>query len=515
MAVNSTLIYERLDDCIDKKLNAFSTRRPITYLTIYNPAIPVKSNTAYIVPDRHLFPLDTEGTPSLLIVSGKPDPKAMAASIHECICVRESCGLGKLYENVMEIIEYYKVWEEKMENILLKNGTLCELCKASVPYFGNPLTIQDENFKILDVGESDDVKYPYAFRESNSDYLSEKWIDSALSQEQKVFSRRDPFAFHYIPEHLSLLYNIFEGSHYRFQICVDANHQDLVREDAIRITILGNYIQKFFEINGFKPKFQGNHLRTQLLAYLTGNRKARKALEVSLRFIGWKATDTYQCGIVMRNKDPLSDMGIDYFSQKWEEGHSACISFTHQNMICLLINRTRDTQENSQALLQQNGVKYHCTVGLSTPFNHFFDFPLFLTQAKAAIKIGLQDRNAAVLYPFEQYRLNYIVKHGIASLPIKALIPEKINDLILYDQQNQRELCKTLIVYLKNNMNIPNSVKELYLHRSTFIYRLNRIKEITAINFENKKECLYLELLFFEIGGPFMRQAEAPTLQAL
>lgn len=55
---------------------------------------------------------------------------------------------------------------------------------------------------------------------------------------------------------------------------------------------------------------------------------------------------------------------------------------------------------------------------------------------------------------------------------------------------------KTLRVYLDHNLNTVQSAKALFIHRSTFLYRLERIKAILETDFEDPEELFYLNLSF-------------------
>lgn len=55
---------------------------------------------------------------------------------------------------------------------------------------------------------------------------------------------------------------------------------------------------------------------------------------------------------------------------------------------------------------------------------------------------------------------------------------------------------KTLKTYLDHNLNTVQSSKSLYIHRSTFLYRLERIKAILETDLEDPDELFYLNLSF-------------------
>ena len=73
---------------------------------------------------------------------------------------------------------------------------------------------------------------------------------------------------------------------------------------------------------------------------------------------------------------------------------------------------------------------------------------------------------------------------------------EKLLRLKYADEENGTEYFRTLRLYLDNHFNAVQTARELFIHRSTFLYRLERIKAILGTDFNNKDEILYLMLSF-------------------
>lgn len=51
-----------------------------------------------------------------------------------------------------------------------------------------------------------------------------------------------------------------------------------------------------------------------------------------------------------------------------------------------------------------------------------------------------------------------------------------------YDEEHRTDFFRTLRVYLEQNMNISHTSDELIIHRSTLLYRLDRIQALTGMN---------------------------------
>ena len=90
----------------------------------------------------------------------------------------------------------------------------------------------------------------------------------------------------------------------------------------------------------------------------------------------------------------------------------------------------------------------------------------------------------------------YMLQNASGEFPVKICDSEKVRLLWEYDKEHQTEFYKTLKVYLENNENAVQSARELFIHRSTFLYRLERIKEMTGLDLNNPDMRLYCLLSY-------------------
>ena len=73
---------------------------------------------------------------------------------------------------------------------------------------------------------------------------------------------------------------------------------------------------------------------------------------------------------------------------------------------------------------------------------------------------------------------------------LERCIPETLKKLYLYDDEHKGELITTLQMYLRNNQSIKKTAGALFVHYRTISYRLEKIKQISGINFDNANEVL-------------------------
>ena len=81
-------------------------------------------------------------------------------------------------------------------------------------------------------------------------------------------------------------------------------------------------------------------------------------------------------------------------------------------------------------------------------------------------------------------------------MPDDYYISEPIERLRKYDRDHGTFLCRTLAVSLFNNMSPSLSAKTLFLSRTAYLYRMERIREITGYQLEDYRTRLYLMNLF-------------------
>lgn len=65
---------------------------------------------------------------------------------------------------------------------------------------------------------------------------------------------------------------------------------------------------------------------------------------------------------------------------------------------------------------------------------------------------------------------------------------EGLLELKKHDEKNQTQYMETLRVYLEQHLSATQAARELFIHRSTFLYRLDRIKEILQSELDDPEE---------------------------
>lgn len=131
-------------------------------------------------------------------------------------------------------------------------------------------------------------------------------------------------------------------------------------------------------------------------------------------------------------------------------------------------------------------------VGYVSLFGDISQMPKLYANSKYAMKIGTV-LNSPVC-DFEKLGVFKLLCLVSNQEELARFVPQSIDQLFLYDTENQSNLVETLESYFNHNRNHKRAADSLFIHYKTMAYRINKIKEITGIDFKNEKELLEMEI---------------------
>ena len=115
-------------------------------------------------------------------------------------------------------------------------------------------------------------------------------------------------------------------------------------------------------------------------------------------------------------------------------------------------------------------------------------------QAKIALDVGGRKKPYVWIHKFDQIVLTYIMEQTTKRLPASMLCHERLLELKKLDEIHHSEYMLTLRTYLEQNLNATQTANEMFIHRSTFLYRLEKIKAVLQSSLEDPDEIFYLNL---------------------
>lgn len=114
--------------------------------------------------------------------------------------------------------------------------------------------------------------------------------------------------------------------------------------------------------------------------------------------------------------------------------------------------------------------------GISNLFTDLASLNYYLSQASYAVEQG--GETDVPLHYFQDHVLNYMLSACIGEMPVESYLSEGLNALREHDNRKGSEYLKTLDIYLRNEMSITQTSKELFIHRSSLLKRLDKIQRL-------------------------------------
>ena len=129
--------------------------------------------------------------------------------------------------------------------------------------------------------------------------------------------------------------------------------------------------------------------------------------------------------------------------------------------------------------------------GLGSPVTELSQWRASFRQAGQALEMArrLKDRKPLYFPDLSVYRLLLQLEY---HPELQAFKQEILGPLLAYEGSS--ELLRTLEVYFECNTNLSQAADTLFIHRNTLIYRMERIAEISGLDFDHTETRLAVQL---------------------
>ena len=134
------------------------------------------------------------------------------------------------------------------------------------------------------------------------------------------------------------------------------------------------------------------------------------------------------------------------------------------------------------AELEAGLIGYHLTVSISRPTADPVD--LHRAGAEALLAANVAGARGDTLLSFEETGSYRLLLPAMSEDPteLERFQEETVAPLVEYDNQYETELVRTLETFLDADGSVAKTAERLFTHRHTIRYRLDRVRELTALD---------------------------------
>ena len=468
-------------------------RRPEFYL---NREISFLNGHCYLaMADQLPTRPDMEDGCVLLIFGGNP-PSYYRAAERFCVLILETDAILEVFNELQHLYDAYDEWENKLLSILEQNGSIQDMLDISFPILHNPMIVTDFGYHFIayssQIREMEELAY---YRpDENGGYSAER-LAKALNGDDNTREKKEPF----MGTAAGVTYfcqNLFVKGSYVGNLKIPFALTAFRTGNYMICCYLGHMLERAFLKN---QRLQKNYvypihsLLKELLDghSMDGSQKATLSMD--------NQGKDFLCAKLTLSAAASGKIPIVYMIAHLEKYFPNSYIFEYKQSIAAFIPLGDMGMEQVQQNLQKITATMGLTCGLSSCFCDLTRARAYWRQANISMMLGGKQQTDVSVHVFDQYRLYYMCQCSCGEFAVEQLLSDGLNTLIEHDRQSHVSYLQTLKIYLQQQMNLSQTAAQLYIHRTTLLERLKRIKALLGEDLNDPDVRLYLLLVLQQL----------------
>lgn len=404
----------------------------------------------------------------------------------------------QLFNTIQRIFDFYTQWEQKLSESAAE-GNVQEMLDDSFRIFHNPLILTSADYFIIAYSSVIDTK-PELSSLVDPDAIFEYSKEYKEDDENQDFQKKVGAFFFpgYITGSKSLCVNLFDHDKYAYRLTMVEEMVRFAPFEGALLERLAEYLQNALSKQLYVQTDMGYRLDRILSEILSSEPSNPEVVNQKFSEFGWRPDHNYFCITLKLAALDLENMTVRFICRHIEKLLPHACAFPYENYITIFVNLSRFGSDVEDALgkivyfLRDSYLK----AGISNDFTGFSSLSHYYRQAVIALEVGNQKLPYKWIHRFDDIALDYLLDQCKGELPEQLICSRKILGLQEYDAQHNTDYFHTLHVYVKNHLNAVQTARLLFIHRSTFLYRMEKIKELLRMDLDDYDTLLYAMITF-------------------
>ena len=145
----------------------------------------------------------------------------------------------------------------------------------------------------------------------------------------------------------------------------------------------------------------------------------------------------------------------------------------------------------ARSLMEELGMRAH--IGVGGTFKKFEDVSVSYRQASEALRMSAMFNSKGVVHTYREFMLVRMLE----DVPENKL-EEYLSILLEGDAEEllkDGDMVNTAEEFLENSLNVSETSRNLYMHRNTLMYRLDKIERVTGLNLRKFSDAVTFRLI--------------------
>lgn len=473
-----------------------------SYPVLYENGMNLSDHVVIIsVDDLEKLPDRTGCEAALFICVGQleKNPRCGAA----VILIENDMPLIRVSNYLSGVFDTFEKWDQSLKNVLYESGSFQELINCCDTVIVEPIAIVDKEFQIV-ASSALSAELGYTELVDDDNRLSLDAFNSFITAVDYVHICKMQDIYELDGNNgKSISRNIFNKGEYAGRIAIKLNtkEDDLQCYNQAILEHLYLYAEQLYnKYSSFDICEISKNSTVNILQDSLNNKNiSEKQWKEVLQENGWDTRD--QLRLIQFRPRPNKEKNLyaKYLSFKVDKKWQGSICFIYMDHLLMLSNMNKFNDPGKLDFFQTLAYFLRDNLliaGVSRAFRGVKHLRPAYEQTETAIDYGSLKDPMFWYYRFDNYVLDYMLQRCKSGYEAEEICSNKLLTLIAYDSEKGTEYYKTLAVYFECKYNAMESAKRLFINRSTFHYRLDRIQEFVKINFKSPNELLYLAMSF-------------------
>lgn len=497
MTINAVIFIKYLSDLYTLQISrGFSENLPVQGLRYYSKEADLKHYILLCIHNDMQPPLHNN---NLIVTDSKKIYDKYQQQLPMVWIQNLSDPPEEFYNAVAGLWEKLVIWDQTLNEISLTQKSFQKLLDCCDNIVAEPIALINNYFHYVAYSQrlSRQRGYIDTFVDASNTVSMDITTQLIINPEYgKLCEKHGPFEF--MDDYHFIACNIFSENIYigrLISICTENKMTDTYQKHVI--AHLAVYVEKMYQQNGtfFLEEPVMTQLHDLFSQSLQGSPIPPDSWISLLTGLGWKYDDTY----VIVNIQPTfryeKNLYPDYLCPQIEQHWPFTIAVVLDNCLIVLINQSQAKEEYSQELAYFLRDNLMCA-GVSRIFFDLSNIQAAFRQSTQALDFGRRKKPHFWYHHFDDYAFDHILQHAHSDYEASQICHPALLKLRRHDKQHGTQYYKTLYVWFKNRFNSVASAKDLYIHRTTFIKRMEHIREMTGLDLENWDTVVYLTISF-------------------
>lgn len=403
-----------------------------------------------------------------------------------------------LYNALHDIFSVIHTHAQAMEQIVAASQSYQDLIDCFDDLTEEPFSLMDANFAYVAFSYEKSERLGYINERIENGHLSNYIIAQLVSTPGFEKLEQKTGVFEFEDDNYFIGRNIFHEGSYVGRLIIMHTH-DAAQNQYRKYLLerLAGYIERMYQRKGtfYLYKQKNRTFHTFLQAALEGQTPNNNLWKSEFAALGWSFADTYSLATFAATYRHEKHIYPNYLCPQFENMWAHVIAVAYEDTAVLLINWDKalpDFERQFAHFIRENLL----TAGISRQFHDFTRADTAYRQAQLALEVGLFVHPHLWYYYFDNYAFDYIQKQCTASLPADAVCHPALSVLLAYDEQHGTQLYKSLHTFLDTRYNMSESASRMFVHRTTFIKRIEQIEKLTGLDLSDWNTRAYLLLSY-------------------